>query len=220
IPRQRKCQPSCGNATRRKEHQKDAGGSKPHISPRPPGIHRRRAIRRRFGLRGLGGAPRKRGERRQIMSQIKLYPLLFEPIYQYRLWGGRRLANWLAAPLPADEPIGEAWILSDRADHASSVRDGPLRGQTITQLMQQSPVQMLGKLAGYFSRFPLLLKFLDVRKKLSVQVHPPDAYAALIPAGETGKTEAWVVLEKGLDARIYAGLKPATTAKVLRAALA
>jgi len=154
------------------------------------------------------------------MNKIPLYPLLFEPIYQYRLWGGRRLADLLAAPLPADEPIGEAWILSDRADHASSVRDGPLRGQTITQLMQQSPVQMLGKLAGYFSRFPLLLKFLDVRKKLSVQVHPPDAYAALIPAGETGKTEAWVVLEKGLDARIYAGLKPATTAKVLRAALA
>lgn len=154
------------------------------------------------------------------MNKIPLYPLLFEPIYQYRLWGGRRLADLLTAPLPADEPIGEAWILSDRADHASSVRDGPLRGQTLTQLMQQSPVQMLGGLAGHFSRFPLLLKFLDVRKKLSVQVHPPDAHAALIPAGETGKTEAWVVLEKGPDARIYAGLKSATTAKVLRAALA
>jgi hypothetical protein len=55
------------------------------------------------------------------MSETPLYPLRFEPIYQYRLWRGRRLANWLTAPLPADVPIGEAWILSDRQDHPSSV---------------------------------------------------------------------------------------------------
>ena len=50
-------------------------------------------------------------------SQIPLYPLRFEPIYQYRLWGGRRLADLLTAPLPGDGPIGEAWLLSDRDDH-------------------------------------------------------------------------------------------------------
>ena len=76
-----------------------------------------------------------------------LYPLQFEPIYQYRLWGGRRLADLLTAPLPSG-PIGEAWILSDRDDHASQVADGQLRGQTIGQLLNQSPKQMLGKLAG------------------------------------------------------------------------
>ncbi|HEY5275384.1 MAG TPA: hypothetical protein VIK38_02410, partial [Coriobacteriia bacterium] len=52
-------------------------------------------------------------------TQTALYPLRFEPIYQYRLWGGRRLADLLAAPLPGDGPIGEAWVLSDRDDHAS-----------------------------------------------------------------------------------------------------
>jgi mannose-6-phosphate isomerase len=153
-------------------------------------------------------------------TQTALYPLRFEPIYQYRLWGGRRLAGLLAAPLPGDGPIGEAWVLSDRDDHASRVADGPLKGRTIGQLMEQSPEQLLGKLAGRFSRFPLLLKFLDVREMLSLQVHPADARKDLLPAGETGKTEAWVVLEAGSKSRIYAGLKPGTTADDLRRAVA
>jgi mannose-6-phosphate isomerase len=145
------------------------------------------------------------------MSQIPLYPLRFEPIYQYRLWGGRRLASLLAAPLPGDGPIGEAWVLSDRDDHPSRVADGPLQGKTIGRLLEQSPEQLLGKLARRFRRFPLLLKFLDARDMLSVQVHP---------GGETGKTEAWVVLEAGTESRIYAGLKAGTTADDLRRALA
>ncbi len=153
------------------------------------------------------------------MSQQLLYPLRFEPIYQYRLWGGRRLADLLSAPLPGDGPIGEAWVLSDRDDHQSHVAEGPLKGQTIGQLLKQFPEQMLGKLAGRFRRFPLLLKFLDAREMLSVQVHPGDAHADLLPAGETGKTEAWVVLEAGSKSRIYAGLKPGTTAANLRQAL-
>ncbi len=153
-------------------------------------------------------------------ARTALYPLRFEPIYQYRLWGGRRLADLLAAPLPGDDPIGEAWVLSDRADHASRVADGPLEGRTVAQLMEQSPEQMLGKLAGRFSRFPLLLKFLDVREMLSLQVHPADDRKDLLPAGETGKTEAWVVLEAGTKSRIYAGLKPGTTIDDLRRAVA
>jgi mannose-6-phosphate isomerase len=153
-------------------------------------------------------------------TQTALYPLRFEPIYQYRLWGGGRLADLLAAPLPGDGPIGEAWVLSDRDDHASRVADGPLKGRTIGQLMEQSPEQLLGKLAGRFSRFPLLLKFLDVREMLSLQVHPADARKDLLPAGETGKTEAWVVLEAGTKSRIYAGLKSGITADDLRRAVA
>ena len=113
----------------------------------------------------------------------RLYPLRFEPIYQYRLWGGRRLANLLAAPLPGDGPIGEAWLLSDRDDHPSLVANGPLKGRTLGQLLKQSPEQMLGKLAGRFRRFPLLLKFLDVRSVLSVQVHPSDRQTRLSAAG-------------------------------------
>jgi mannose-6-phosphate isomerase len=154
------------------------------------------------------------------MSQISLYPLRFAPIYQYRLWGGRRLANLLSAPLPGDGPIGEAWILSDREDHQSRVSNGPLKGRTIGQVLEQFPEQSLGKLAQRFRRFPLLLKFLDAREMLSVQVHPTAANADLLPVGETAKTEAWVVLEAEPKSRIYAGLKPGTTADDLRRALA
>ena len=71
------------------------------------------------------------------MNQMPLYPLRFEPIYQYRLWGGRRLSNLLSAPLPGDGPIGEAWVLSDRDDHQSQVANGPLKGQTIGELMEE-----------------------------------------------------------------------------------
>jgi mannose-6-phosphate isomerase len=152
---------------------------------------------------------------RDEAAEQPLYPLSFEPIFQYRLWGGRRLGGWLDKPLP-DGPIGEAWVLSDREDHASKVTAGPLKGVTITELMARSKVQILGDLAKHFDRFPLLLKFLDVSQMLSVQVHPRDDQADLIPAGDTGKTEAWVVLEADAESRIYAGLKPGTTAQDLR----
>jgi mannose-6-phosphate isomerase len=117
-------------------------------------------------------------------------------------------------------PVGEAWLLSDRDDHASHVADGPLKGQTIGQLLNQFPEQMPGKLAHRFQRFPLLLKFLDAREMLSVQVHPTKANTNLLPAGETAKSEAWVVLEAGAESRIYAGLKEGTTAAELGRALA
>jgi mannose-6-phosphate isomerase len=149
-----------------------------------------------------------------------MYPLRFEPIYQYRLWGGWRLADLLAAPLPGDGPIGEAWILSDREDHPSQIANGALKGRTLGQIMEQCGAQLMGKLAGRFPRFPLLLKFLDAREMLSVQVHPSDAHKDLLPAGESGKTEAWVVLAVRPESRIYAGLKPGTTAAILRRALA
>ena len=153
-------------------------------------------------------------------ARTAMYPLRFEPIYEYRLWGGRRLADFLTAPLPGDDPIGVAWVLSDRADHASRVADGPLEGRTLGELLELCPGQMLGRLAGRYPRFPLLLKFLDVQELLSLQVHPADDRKDLLPAGETGKTEAWVVLSTGTKARIYAGLKPGTTADDLRHAIA
>lgn len=149
-------------------------------------------------------------------TEAPLYPLQFEPLFQCRLWGGRRLADWVGGTLPGDGPIGEAWLLSDRTDHPSRVVQGPLEGQTLAQLIARSPVAMLGNLARRFQRFPLLLKFLDVQQMLSVQVHPRDDQAALIPPGDTGKTEGWVVLEAGPGARVYAGLQAGTTATDLR----
>lgn len=151
---------------------------------------------------------------------VPLYPLRFAPIYEYRVWGGRRLEDLLTAPLPEAGSIGEAWLLSDRDDHPSIVADGPLGGWPISALMKEAPEQTLGSRLGPFSRFPLLLKFLDAHDRLSVQVHPSDADRRYIPAGESGKTEAWVVLEAGTESRIYPGLKPDTTADDLRAAIA
>jgi len=153
------------------------------------------------------------------MNQIPLYPLRFDPIYQYRLWGGRRLASLLSASLPGDGPIGEAWILSDRPEHQSIVADGPLKGQTLGRLMEQFQESLMGKLSSRFYRFPLLLKFLDVQKMLSVQVHPSDAHPELIPDGNTAKTEAWVVVEAEHGCHIYAGLKSGITAGDLRKSL-
>jgi mannose-6-phosphate isomerase len=153
------------------------------------------------------------------MKVRSLYPLRFEPIYQYRPWGGRRLGALLSAPLPAEGPIGEAWVLSDRDEHPSRVAEGFLRGMTIRQLLEQFAGQLLGRLSERCTRFPLLLKFLDVSKRLSVQVHPSDAYQELTAGADTGKTEAWVVLQGGPDARVYAGLKPPATAEALRRAL-
>jgi len=147
-----------------------------------------------------------------------LYPLSFDPIFQYRLWGGRRLGRWMDRALPGDasNTIGEAWILSDRDDHPSVVARGPLEGQTLKALMRDAPKALLGRFQGRFDRFPLLLKFLDVEQMLSVQVHPRDDQTDLIPEGDSGKTEAWVVLEADANGRIYAGLKPHTDAEALK----
>jgi mannose-6-phosphate isomerase len=152
------------------------------------------------------------------MTELTLYPLFFTPIYQYRLWGGRHLSHLLTEPLP-DGPVGEAWILSDRNDHASVVTEGLYKGYTLTQLFNQYPESIMGKLAGKFEKFPLLLKFLDAKEVLSVQVHPSDDQKEYIPKGDTGKTEAWVVLEAGKKALIYAGLKKGTDEADLRKGL-
>jgi len=146
---------------------------------------------------------------------FSLYPLRFEPIFQYRLWGGRRLEELVSTPLP-DGPVGEAWILSDRDDHASVVADGHLKGTTLAKLTQSIHSRIFGSQASKFKRFPLLLKFLDAREDLSVQVHPSDSQTNLLPPGEHGKTEAWVVLESAPGSLIYAGLKPGANAEAIR----
>ncbi len=145
---------------------------------------------------------------------MSLTPLRLEPIFQYRLWGGRRLAKWSREPLPGDEPIGEAWILSDRDDHASVVAEGPLKGKTLKELFAEHGAAMRGPAA--YERFPLLLKFLDATQMLSVQVHPSDEHKDLLPKGERGKTESWLVLEAEEGSSIYAGLEPGVTPETLR----
>src|SRR5271165_4177412 len=118
------------------------------------------------------------------MEDVPLYPLRFEPIFMPRLWGGRRLGEMLRRPLPGTDPVGEAWVLSDQGELPSRVADGPLRGHTLRQLMERIAPRVLGRRAG--DRFPLLLKFLDARDTLSVQVHPDDRHTHLLPPGQLG----------------------------------
>jgi mannose-6-phosphate isomerase len=152
-------------------------------------------------------------------DRVALCPLRFGPIYEYRPWGGRALSGVLAEALPGDGPIGEAWVLSDRPGYQSRVSDGPFGGWALGELLERFPEQMLGEAPRRPGRFPLLLKFLDTRELLSVQVHPADSHTKYLPDGDTGKTEAWVVLEAGPDSVVYAGLQPGTTKASLQRAV-
>ncbi len=139
------------------------------------------------------------------MAQPSLYPLPFEPYLRPMPWGGRRLEHWLGRSFESDSRIGEAWLLSDHPRHTSLVIGGPLAGVSLRQLMEHRSEELLGR---ELSRFPLLIKLLDARENLSVQVHPDDASAARWAPGEGGKTEAWLILESDPQAAIYLGLKP------------
>ncbi len=156
-----------------------------------------------------------------LPAGTRMCPLRFGPIFQYRLWGGRQLEELLKVPLPGEGPIGEAWLLSDRADHASRVVDGPLAGWTLHDVLRKAPMELLGEGSRAFTRFPLLLKFLDAHEMLSVQVHPSDRQTDHREGSDSigvgyGKAEAWVVLAAGEHSRVYAGLEPGTGPDDLR----
>ncbi len=154
------------------------------------------------------------------MSHL-LHPLTFEPIFKSMLWGGRRLPEFLGRPAPHPDPIGEAWVLSDVDHSPTPIADGPLAGRTLRELIAEFPGQTLGPAATPDGRFPLLLKFIDARQELSVQVHPNDEQAARLHGpGKRGKTEAWVVLDADpATSRIYAGFRPGVTAGHFREAM-
>ncbi len=123
-----------------------------------------------------------------------------------RVWGGRRLETLFGKNLPAGVRIGESWEIVDREEAQSVVHTGPLRGQTLNELLADYHEPVFGKnTASASDRFPLLFKLLDAQERLSVQVHPP-ARVAHILNGEP-KTEMWYVADTYLDADIFAGLK-------------
>jgi mannose-6-phosphate isomerase len=151
---------------------------------------------------------------------MTLYPLRFEPIFKSMLWGGRRLPAFLNREPPHDDPIGEAWLISDVEGNSSRVIDGPLAGATLRELLLRDAARILGQSPSAQGRFPLLLKFIDSRQELSVQVHPNDEQAAQLGPGMFGKTEAWVILERDFEtSKIYSGLREGVTAELFRAAL-
>jgi mannose-6-phosphate isomerase len=158
-------------------------------------------------------------ERSQSMQEA-LYPLRFRPIFKTALWGGAALPPMLGAESSA-EPIGEAWVLSDHGEPASEITNGPLAGRSLRDLMVTHQRELLGDINPANGRFPLLLKFLDARLPLSVQVHPDDDLARQLDTHGPGlgKTEAWVIL-KNDGGKIFAGLRERVGPDEFRSALA
>ena len=138
-----------------------------------------------------------------------LYPLIFEPRLKERLWGGRTLADLYGKPLPPDVPVGESWEISDRPGDASVIANGPLSGRDLRWLIEQHGAAVLGTASAPGGRFPLLVKILDAREVLSVQVHPPAALADQL--GGEPKTELWYVTHAAPGATLSAGLKAGVT---------
>ncbi len=144
-----------------------------------------------------------------------LYPLLFAPLYKQYLWGGNRFARRYGRTTPPGL-TAESWEMSDRPGDMSRVLNGPLAGRSLRDLVQAYGRDLLGSAAAT-DRFPLLIKLLDARERLSVQVHPDDQSARRV--GGEPKAEAWVVLEADPGAVVYAGFRPGVTAARLRRAL-
>lgn len=148
-----------------------------------------------------------------------VFPLLFQPLYRRKLWGGRNLKRRFDKPLPPDGPIGESWECADLPEGQSVVAVGPARGRTLAQMVAEWGPDLLGRVALHDGRFPLLIKFLDAVQPLSVQVHPDAQTAARLGGGARAKDEAWYVVEAGRDACVYLGLREGTTHEDVRAAV-
>ena len=138
-----------------------------------------------------------------------LYPLTFQPIFKERVWGGRNLERLYGKPLPPTVPIGESWEISDRPGEASVITNGPLAGRDLHWLMAQHGREVLGPGGADGTPFPLLVKILDAREKLSLQVHPPARLAASL--GGEPKTEMWYVAAAEPGADLFVGLKKGVT---------
>ena len=133
------------------------------------------------------------------MEPMLAQPLVFEPLFMERIWGGDELAQQFGKKLPAGKLIGESWEIVDREEAQSVVRQGPWKGKTLHQLWTEHRADVFGDDACDRARFPILAKLLDARQSLSLQVHPG--------AGAGSKTEMWYVLATANDAKIYFGLK-------------
>lgn len=145
-------------------------------------------------------------------------PLRFERRFLEKPWGGRSLADRPGIALPAGGQIGETWELVDRAQENSIVAEGAPSGRTLRSIMDEHRAAILGRAKlSPAGEFPLLVKFLDAREDLSVQVHPHAEIAHTLPRGDAPKTECWYILHAQPNAVVYLGLKPGVDAAALRA---
>ncbi len=134
------------------------------------------------------------------------YPLRFEPLFRRYLWGGRRLQSVLNKSIGAGDDYAESWEIVDHGANQSIVSAGELAGKTLHELVIEHGQTLFGRHYPQ-TQFPLLFKFLDAHRNLSVQVHPNDEQGQRLDPPDLGKTEAWVVLHAELGSLVYAGLK-------------
>ena len=144
---------------------------------------------------------------------MAFYPLQFDPIFKERIWGGQKIKTVLHKDISSNT-IGESWELSTVKGDVSVVSNGAWAGQSLMDLINKYPTEILG--TAVYSRFglefPLLFKYLDAREDLSIQVHPNDVLAKE-RHNSFGKTEMWYVLQADPDSRIIVGFKENATAK-------
>jgi mannose-6-phosphate isomerase len=145
----------------------------------------------------------------------KLYPLLFKPVYKDYIWGGNRIAQrYGRSGTPA--VCAESWEIADRPEGMSEVSNGVFKGRTLQVLVDEFGEELLG-VGCKDTEFPLLIKIIDAKQDLSVQVHPNDDNAHL--TGGEPKTEMWYVLDADPHAQIYIGLKSGTTPEQFKASI-
>jgi len=147
--------------------------------------------------------------------------LKFEECFMERIWGGGQLRRVLGKAVPASKTIGESWVIADHAEHTSVVKEGPLAGWTLHEVLEQDREGLLGVHAvlTHDGRFPLLLKLIDAAQDLSVQVHPDDELARRLGEPDAGKTEMWHLLAAEGACRIVLGLRPNITRELLEQCL-
>lgn len=138
-------------------------------------------------------------------SSFQAYPLFFNPIFQYRIWGGDKLKTLFEKDIPNDR-IGESWELSGLSEAPSVVANGVYAGKNINELLQDFGNDILGVsiVEKYGNQLPLLFKLLDAREQLSIQVHPNDALAQK-RHNSFGKTEMWYVVQADEGSELIAG---------------
>ncbi len=137
-------------------------------------------------------------------------PILFIPDYKERVWGGEKLRTSYGKAIPY-EHTGESWEIACHSNGQSVAANGRFKGMTLKEMLLKEGPDLIGKVFTEEDKFPLLIKLIDAKEDLSVQVHPDDVYAALNENGELGKSEAWVVLEADPGSKLVVGLKEGTS---------
>ena len=127
--------------------------------------------------------------------------LFLEPVFKQMIWGGRQLADQFGYEIPGDR-TGECWAVSAHPNGDCVVREGACQGKTLSQLWREEP-GLFGN--SDLDRFPLLVKIIDAKDDLSIQVHPDDAYAGENENGSLGKTECWYILDCPEGASLVVG---------------